>query len=161
MRIARALKIAAATLGIMVCSGAVAAKAGDKLTIYVDLSEWTPSQQLELDLASGDYIVTPPATGWPEGFPMKPRYTGRLKGDVIDNVRQLSDRAFASGVNELNCAVKLRRGPPPPPGNAVGPEGFTLMKDGVARKSDELYCLTSDASIFYRSVTTLFDHQRP
>ena len=161
MRIAWAIKIAAATLGIMACSGAVAAEAGDKLTIYVDLSEWTPSQQVELNLASGDYVVTPPATGWPEGFPMKPRYTGRLKGDVIENVRQLSDRAFASGVNELNCAVKLRGGPTPPPGNAVGPEGFTLMKDGVARKSDELYCLTSDASIFYRSVTTLFDHRRP
>jgi hypothetical protein len=161
MRIAWAINIAAATLGVMTCSDAVAADAGDKLTIYVDLSEWTPSQKLELDLASGDYIVTPPATGWPEGFPMEPRHTGRLKGEVIENVRQLSHRAFASGVNDPNCAAKLRGGPPPPSGNAVGPEGFTLMKNGVARKSAELYCLTSDASIFYRSVSTLFDHRRP
>ncbi|WP_380785918.1 hypothetical protein [Sphingomonas sp. R86521] len=83
---------------------------------------------------------------------------------MIENVRRLSDRAFASGVNDPNCAAKLRGGPPPPPpppGNAVGPEGFTLMKDGVARKSDKLYCLTSDASIFYRAVSTLFDFRRP
>lgn len=161
MKIAWAINIAASTLGILSCSGTVAAGAGDKLTINVDLSEWTPSQTLELDLVSGVYVVTPPATGWPEGLRMEPRHTGRLKGKVLKNVRDLSDRAFASGVNKLNCAAKLRGGPPQPPGNAVGPEGFTSVRNGVARKSDTLYCLTSEASVFYRAITTLFDHRRP
>ena len=105
MRIAWASNIAAGSLAILACSGTAAADAGDKLTINVDLSEWTPSQTLELDLTSGDYVVTPPVAGWPKGFPMTPRHTGRLQGDVLENVRQFSDRAFASGVNE---ALALR-----------------------------------------------------
>jgi hypothetical protein len=161
MRIAWASNIAAASLGILACSGAAAADAGDKLTINVDLSEWTPSQTLELDLASGDYVVTPPTAGWPKGFPMKLRHTGRLKGDLLENVRQLSDRAFASGVNDNTCASKQLGGPPPPPSHAVGPDEFTLVKNSARIKSGAIYCLTSEARAMYRVVTTLFDHRRP
>lgn len=161
MRIAWIINIATATLGILACSGAVAADARDKLTINVDLSEWTPSQTLELDLASGDYVVTPPSAGWPKGLPMKPRHTGRLKGDVLESVRQLSYRAFASGVNDNSCAFKQRGGPPPPPSHAVGPDEFTLLKNGVRIKSAAIYCLTSEAAAMYRVVVTLFDHRRP
>lgn len=161
MRVAWGINIAAATLAILACSGAVAADAGDKLTINVDLSEWTPSQTLELDLASGDYVVTPPVGGWPKGFPMKPRHIGRLKGDVLKNVRQLADRAFASGVNDNSCDLKERGLPPPPPSNAVGPDEFTLVKNGVGIKSGAIYCLTAEAKAMYRVVVTLFDHRRP
>ncbi|MDF2494229.1 MAG: hypothetical protein K0R27_4796 [Xanthobacteraceae bacterium] len=161
MRIAWASNIAAGSLAILACSGTAAADAGDKLTINVDLSEWTPSQTLELDLTSGDYVVTPPVAGWPKGFPMTPRHTGRLQGDVLENVRQLSDRAFASGVNDNTCASKQLEGPPPPPSHAVGPDEFTLVKNGVRIKSDAIYCLTSEAEAMYRIVKALFDHRRP
>ncbi|WP_156167056.1 hypothetical protein [Sphingomonas sp. Ag1] len=147
--------------GLLACSGATAADAEDKLTISVDVSEWTPSQTLELDLTSGEYVVTPPTSGWPPSFPMRPRHAGRLKADVLENVRRLSDGAFASGVNDKNCATKVLGGPPPPPSHAVGPDEFTLVKNGVGIKSDEIYCLTSEAKALYRFVSKLFDHRRP
>lgn len=147
-------------LGLFACSGAIAAGREDKLTISVDLSEWTPSQTLELNLASGDYVVTPPATGWPKEIAMPPRHEGRLEGRMLESVRQLSKRAFASGVNHKDCAAKLRGGPPPPP-HAVGPEEFTLSMGGVAIKSERIYCLTDEASAMFSVVTKMFDNSRP
>lgn len=154
--------IAAAT-GFVTMIGATAATTPppNKLTMYVDLSEWTPSQTLELDLSSGEYVVIPPVNGWPDGIPMKPRHTGRLAHDVLMRVRLLSDRAFASGINDNSCPWKQGKGPPPLPSNAVGPDGFRLVKNGVEVASDPTHCLTIEAEELDRFVARLFDHRRP
>lgn len=157
----QAIKRVAAALLVLASSCAVAGDSADKLTMNVDLSEWTPSQTLELDLISGKYVVTPPIAGWPKNFPMRPRYTGQIGGEVLKKVRLLSARAFASGVNDTNCDLNLPGGIPPVPSNAVGPDEFTLVKDRRAIKSESIYCLTNEARAFYRFVTALFDHERP
>lgn len=143
-----------------VVTGAEGAEAQTELRASVDLSEWTPSQNLVLNLATGSYVVTPPTEGWPKTMPQPVKRQGRLVGEHLRMTQTLAEQAFKSGLTDKECEAKA-------PGNdlvfdnAVGPMTLTLTDNRVTQTSARVTCRTEAANALFSYVTRLFDHRSP
>lgn len=137
------------------------AKAQTELWASVDLSEWTPSQNLVLNLATGSYVVTPPTEGWPEARPQSVKRRGRLAGESLRMTRALAEQAFKSGLTDKECKARKGPGDDIVISNAVGPMELTLTDGRVTQTSAQTRCRAKAATALFSYITRLFDHRLP
>jgi len=138
-----------------------AAKAQTELRASVDRSEWTPSQNLMLNLATGDYVVAPPAEGWPQAIAQPAERNGQLAGERLQKARALSEQAFKSGLTDRNCEAQKGRDGDLLLSNAVGPMELTLTDGRTSQTSTHTECRSPAANALFGYITLLFDHQTP
>ncbi len=141
--------------------GVEGAKAQTELRASVDLSEWTPSQNLVLNLATGSYVVTPPTEGWPKARPQPVERRGRLAGESLRMTRALAEQAFKSGLTDKDCEDKKGGGNDLIVSNAVGPVVLTLIDSCGTQISAHFRCRTEAANALFSYITRLFDHRSP
>lgn len=137
------------------------AEAQTELRASVDLSEWTPSQNLVLNLATGSYVVAPPTEGWPEARPQPVERRGRLAGENLRMTRALAGRAFKSGVTDKECEAGKGVGDDIVISNAVGPMELTLTDGRRTQTSAQTKCRAKAATALFSYITRLFDHRSP
>jgi len=137
------------------------AKAQTELRASVDLSEWTRSQNLVLNLATGSYVVTPPTEGWPEARPQPVERRGRLAGENLRMTRALAEQAFKSGLTDKECEARKGPGDDIVTSNAVGPMELMLTDGRVTQTSAQTRCRTKAATALFSYITRLFDHRSP
>ncbi len=153
--------VAAMAFFMSVLVGVNDANAQTALRASVDLSEWTPSQNLVLDLRSGNYVVTPPTSGWPEARPMPLERRGRLTGESLRMTRTLAEHAFKSGLVDKQCEAGKSHDDDVVISNAVGPTTLTLIDASVTQTSPQTRCRTEAANVLFNYITRLFDHRSP
>jgi hypothetical protein len=156
MRLIHSVAMLASTL---VAAGK--AEAQTELRASVDLSEWTPSQNLVLNLSTGIYVVTPPTEGWPEARPQPFARQGRLAGDSLRMTRALAEQAFKSGLTDKECEARKRPGDDIVIYNAVGPMELMLTDGRVTQTSAQNTCRAGAATALFSYITRLFDHRSP
>jgi hypothetical protein len=137
------------------------ANAQTELRASVDLSEWTPSQNLVLNLRTGSYVVSPPRAGWPEASPKPLERRGRLTGENLRMTRTLAEQAFKSGLVDKQCEAGKNRDDDMVISNAVGPMELALIDANVTQKSAQTRCRTEAADVLFNYITRLFDHRSP
>lgn len=143
-----------------VFTGVEGAKAQTELRASVDLSEWTPSQNLVLDLATGSYVVTPPTDGWPKSRSQPVERRGRLAGESLRMTRNLAKQAFKSGLTDKDCEDKSGSDDLIV-SNAIGPMMLTLTDSRITKTSARFTCRTEAANALFSYVSRLFDHRSP
>ncbi|MEG3126021.1 hypothetical protein [Sphingomonas sp. GB1N7] len=136
-------------------------KAQTEVRASVDLSEWTPSQNLVLNLATGSYVITPPIVGWPKATPQPAQRRGRLARQSLRMMRALAKKAFKSGLTDKKCEARKGRGGDMVFGNAVGPMELTLTDGSIKLTSPQIGCRTEPANALFDYITRLFDHRSP
>jgi hypothetical protein len=137
------------------------AKAQTELRASVDLSEWTPSQNLVLNLTTGSYVVTPPTKGWPKVGPQPVERRGRLAGENLRMTRALARQAFKSGLTDKKCEARKGSGDDIVISNAVGPMALTLTDGRVTQTSAETRCRPETATALFDYINRLFGHSLP
>ncbi len=152
---------AAMALAMSVLLGADDASAQTALRASVDLSEWTPSQTLVLNLKTGSYVVTPPASGWPEAITKPLKRRGRLTGESLRMTRTLAEQALKSGVTDKQCEAGKSADDDIVISNAVGPMTLTLIDTSLTQTSLQTKCRTEAAHVLVNYITRLFDHRSP
>lgn len=140
--------------------GVEGAKAQTELQASVDLSEWTPSQNLVLNLVTGSYVVTPPTDGWSKERPRPVERRGRLAGESLRMTQALAKQAFKSGLTDKDCEAK-RAGGELIVSNAVGPMMLTLADNRITQTSAHFTCRTEAANALFSYITRLFDYRSP
>ncbi len=151
----------AATMLVLALVSLGEAKAQTELRANVDLSEWTPSQNLMLNLATGSYVVTPPTEGWPEARPQPVQRRGRLAGENLRMTRALAEQAFKSGLFDKACEAGTGSGHDIVISNAVGPMELMLADGRVTQRSAQPRCRTEAANALFNHITRLFDGRSP
>jgi len=141
--------------------GMDAATAQTELRASVDLSEWTPSQNLVLSLATGDYVIAPPADGRPETIAQAAERKGQLAGESLQKARALAEQAFKTGLTKRHCEAEKGRDGDLLVSNAVGPMELTLTDGRVTQTSTQTQCRTQAANVLFRYITRVFDGQTP
>lgn len=137
------------------------AEAQTELRASVGLSEWTPSQNLVLNLTTGSYVVTPPTKGWPETRPQPVERRGRLAGENLRMARAFSKQAFKSGLIDKECEARKSPNDDIIISNAVGPMELTLTDGRITQTLAQLTCRTEAANALFNYITRLFDHRSP
>lgn len=152
------LIVATLALGLVALGGA---KAQTELRASVDLSEWTPSQRLVLNLTTGSYVVSPPTEGWPAYRARPVERRGRLVGEDLRVTRALAKQAFKRGLTDKKCEARQGSAEDLVLTNAVGPMELVLTDGHRVQRSAQTKCRTQAANDLFGYITRLFDPRSP
>jgi hypothetical protein len=147
-----------AGLGRSAAGAAPDAQRSGTLIADVQLSEWTPPGQVALDLATGNYQLTPARPRRAvRGTPPPASRRSTLGAAQLAEIRAAADAALAEGLDR--CADG-RMPPEVIVSNAGTPRLVLTRGSGISSAPDDLGCWTGSAQRLHQLLERNFDSRR-